>query len=133
MSASPPREQGRFRQFHDRMFALGRPTAAVVAQARARGRRRAPPAPTAAGRAELARNIELARALGATGTPTFVVGDQVLQGAVGYEALKAAIAAARARRAEKGGPIYLELLIFRGRLSRGQIPFVPHRGCRASP
>ena len=52
---------------------------------------------TADGRAELARNFELARAISATGTPTFVVGDQVLQGAVGYDALKRAIAAARAR------------------------------------
>jgi protein-disulfide isomerase len=40
----------------------------------------------------------MARAVGATGTPTFVIGDQVLQGAVGYEALKAAVAEARARR-----------------------------------
>ena len=37
------------------------------------------------------------RAVNATGTPTFVVGDQVLQGAVGYEALKEAIAKARAK------------------------------------
>ena len=51
-----------------------------------------------AARAELARNIELARAMEASGTPTFVVGDQVLQGAVGYDALKAAIAAARGSR-----------------------------------
>jgi protein-disulfide isomerase len=87
--------QGRFRAFHDRMFALGRPTEAVVAQAvrdagvRGEGE-------TADGRAELARNFELARAVGATGTPTFIVGDQILQGAVGYDALKAAVAAARA-------------------------------------
>jgi len=88
--------QGRFRQFHDRMFAGGRPTEAVIAQAlQETGVRRE--AETADARAELARNIELARAIGATGTPTFVVGDQVFQGAVGYDALKAAIAAARAR------------------------------------
>jgi protein-disulfide isomerase len=89
--------QGRFRAFHDRMFALGRPTLPVVAQAaqetgvRGEGE-------TAEGRAELARNIELARAIGASGTPTFVVGDQILQGAVGYDALRAAIAAARRSR-----------------------------------
>jgi protein-disulfide isomerase len=88
--------QGRFRAFHDRMFALGRPTEGVVAQALAEaGVQRE--AESEAGRAELARNIELARAIRADGTPTFVVGDQVFQGAVGYEALKAAIAAARAR------------------------------------
>jgi protein-disulfide isomerase len=79
------------------MFALGRPTDAVVAQAVAEvGVAREDE--TADGRAELARNLELARAVGASGTPTFVVGGQVLQGAVGYEALKAAIAAARAAR-----------------------------------
>lgn len=40
-------------------------------------------------------NVRLAQAIDATGTPTFVVGNQVLTGAVGYEALKAAIAKAR--------------------------------------
>jgi protein-disulfide isomerase len=86
--------QGRFRAFHDRMFALGRPTEAVIAQALA-DTNVAREAATAEGRAELARNVELARAVSASGTPTFVVGDQVLQGAVGYKALKDAIAAAR--------------------------------------
>ena len=43
-------------------------------------------------------NFDLARSLGAAGTPTFVVGDQILQGAVGYDALKAAIAEARTGR-----------------------------------
>jgi protein-disulfide isomerase len=93
--------QGRFKPFHDRMFALGRPTAATIAQAQ-----QALGIPTelveqirgsGAARTELGRNYELARALEATGTPTFVVGDQVLQGAVGYDSLKAAIAEARRR------------------------------------
>jgi protein-disulfide isomerase len=89
--------QGRFRQFHQRMFALGRPTDAVLAQAVADvGVAREEE--TQDGRAELARNLELARAVGASGTPTFVIGGQVLQGAVGYEALKQAIAAARTSR-----------------------------------
>lgn len=86
--------QGRFREFHARMFALGRPTESVVAEA-AQAAGVQPEGETADGRAELARNIELARAIGATGTPTFVIGGQVLQGAVGYDALKAAVAAAR--------------------------------------
>ena len=77
------------------MFALGRPTETVVAQAAARAGVAPRGAETPTADAELASNFELARALNATGTPTFVVGDQVLQGAVGYEALKAAIAAAR--------------------------------------
>ena len=47
--------------------------------------------------AELKRNFELAGQLGATGTPLFVVGDRVINAAVGYDGLKKAIAAARAR------------------------------------
>ena len=89
-------EQGRWRQFHARMFALGRPTAAALQQA-LQETGVTTSAPTEAMRAEIIRNAEMARAIGATGTPTFVIGDQVLQGAVGYEALKAAIADARAK------------------------------------
>ena len=92
---------GRFKQFYDRMFALGRPSPATIAEARRLvGISDAQVAATrgsAAAGTELRRNYELARAIGATGTPTFVVGDRVLQGAVGYEKLKDAIAEARAR------------------------------------
>jgi protein-disulfide isomerase len=90
-------QQGRFRDFHSRMFALGRPTAGLLQQAsQATGVQAV--AETAEMRGELARNVEMARAVGASGTPTFVVGDQVLQGAVGYEALRDAIREARSRR-----------------------------------
>ena len=41
--------------------------------------------------AELKKNFQLAGQLGATGTPLFVVGDRVLSGAVGYDALKKAV------------------------------------------
>lgn len=86
--------QGKFRPFHDRLFAAGRPTReAVAAAGRAAGIASAGAAPEI--QAEIERNYELARQIGATGTPTFVVGDQVLQGAVGYDALKDAIAKAR--------------------------------------
>lgn len=88
--------QGRFRQFHDSMFALGRPSAGVVEQAVARTGVR--PEEHAEIGAELARNLEIARAIGASGTPTFVVGDRVLQGAVGYEVLRDAIRDVRASR-----------------------------------
>lgn len=46
---------------------------------------------------EIASNIALAQKLQASGTPTFVVGDKVFNGAVGYDALKSAIDAARTR------------------------------------
>ena len=42
-------------------------------------------------RAEITKNLQLAGQLGATGTPLFVVGDRVLNGAVGYATLKKAV------------------------------------------
>ena len=49
------------------------------------------PAEDPAVEAELKKNFQLASQLGASGTPLFVVGDRVLSGAVGYDALKQAI------------------------------------------
>jgi len=42
-------------------------------------------------------NFQLAGQLGATGTPLFVVGNKVMNSAVGYEVLKKAIADTRAK------------------------------------
>lgn len=86
---------GRFDRFHDTLFAAGRPGPETIAQAaNAAG---IPPQvqEDPAVEAELRRNFQLASQLGATGTPMFVVGDRVLNGAVGYDALKKAIAEAR--------------------------------------
>ena len=55
-------------------------------------------APTAATREEITTNLQLQNALRITGTPTWIIGDKVLGGAVGYDALKAAIADVRAAR-----------------------------------
>jgi protein-disulfide isomerase len=88
--------QGRFRAFHDHLFAQGRPTAAAVAAA-VEGAGVRGEGPSAEGQAEIARNLQMAQAIGASATPSFVIGDRVLQGAVGYRALKDAVAAARAR------------------------------------
>ena len=44
----------------------------------------------------IARNLALARALGITGTPTFVIGDRLIPGAVDLDSLKRLIAQARA-------------------------------------
>ena len=85
---------GRFRQFHDALYDAGRPAPDTNAAA-ARVANIAPtPAQDPAIEAELKRNFEMAGRLGATGTPLFVVGDRVLNGAVGYDALKQAIEAA---------------------------------------
>jgi protein-disulfide isomerase len=87
---------GRFKPFHDALFAAGRPTAdAVAAAQRAAGV--TPGAPPKEATDELSRNYDLARAVAANGTPTFIVGDKVLRGAVGYDVLKAAVADARER------------------------------------
>ena len=88
---------GRFKPFHDSLFAAGKPSPEAVARARA-GAGLGPDLPAGIADPELANNFELARGLEATGTPTFVVGDRILQGAVGYEALKEAIEEARGRK-----------------------------------
>jgi protein-disulfide isomerase len=92
----------RYKPFFDRLFATGRPSEENVEQAlRAVGVDPAEAAAFAGSpevNAELERNHRLAQSLGASGTPTFIVGDEVLSGAVGYEALRDAIARARAAR-----------------------------------
>ena len=90
-------EQGKFRPFYQALFAAGRPTPDVIARAAAQAGVQ-PGNPNPAHGAELARNAELATLIRATGTPTFVVGDQVLHGALPYEELKQAIADAREQR-----------------------------------
>jgi protein-disulfide isomerase len=94
MASLAAAEQGRFRQFYDALFDAGRPAPEAIARARALAGV-TPAQPTEIQRQELARNIELAGLLRATGTPTFVIGDQVIHGAVPYEELKAAVARAR--------------------------------------
>ena len=88
---------GQFAKFYDTLFAAGRPAPETVAEAaNAVGIQ---PAATQdpAIEAEIRRNMQLAGQLGATGTPMFVVGNQVLNGAVGYAALKKAVENARAK------------------------------------
>src|SRR4051812_25448747 len=93
-------QAGKFRAFHDQLYAAGRPTPEALAKTQAA--LAVTPLGEEAAKAELGRNYQLANALRATGTPTFVVGDRILQGAVGYDALKAAIAEARAGRSAPG-------------------------------
>jgi protein-disulfide isomerase len=95
-------KQGRFMDFHRRMFAAGRPGDAELAATRtATGLD--PAAVTRDLKAadiqrEIDANLALARTLNLSGTPSFVVGDRVLSGAVGYDELKKAVAAARAAK-----------------------------------
>lgn len=87
--------QGRYLDFHRRMFAAGPPDDATIVRVQSAAGVRADPAADAAIQRELENNLRIARTMGMTGTPSFVIGDQILQGAVGYDALRNAIAEAR--------------------------------------
>lgn len=86
---------GRFAQFHDALWAAGRPSPETNGQAAAAAGILAQPAADPALDAEINGNMKLAGQLGATGTPLFVIGGKVLNGAVGYDMLKDAIEKAR--------------------------------------
>ena len=88
---------GRFHQFHDALWAAGRPGPETIATAAKAANVSPTPVEDPAAEDELRRNFQLAGQLGGTGTPLFVVGNRVLNGAVGYDELKAAIAEARKR------------------------------------
>lgn len=88
-------EQGKFRPFYHALFAAG-PLTPQSIQAAAAAAGVQPGEPNAQQQAEIRKNMELAQLVQASGTPTFVVGDRVLHGAVPYEELKAAVDAARA-------------------------------------
>jgi protein-disulfide isomerase len=91
--------QGRYAEFHRAMFAAGRPDAASIeAAAKVAGldmdkARKAISDPKI--NDEIASNLEMARKLGLSGTPSWVVGTHLLFGAVGQEELGKAIAEAR--------------------------------------
>lgn len=88
--------QGKYKPFHDALYAAGPVSdATIAATARATGVNLAK-LPDDADE-EIARNLSVAATLGITGTPSWVVGDRVLSGAVPIEQLQDAIAAARAK------------------------------------
>ena len=100
LAALAAARQGRYLAFHDRVFDTAgkiehERTIALVRAAGLDERRAATDMASAALKAEVRKNIELGRALGLTGTPTFIVGDRILSGAVGYDKLAAAIVVAR--------------------------------------
>lgn len=91
--------QGRYAAFHEAMFAGSRPSAqSIDAAAGAAGldlaaARRFGAQPQV--QQELERNLALARQLGVNGTPAWIVGEELISGAVGRERLQQAIDAAR--------------------------------------
>ena len=92
-------QQGRYAAFHQAMFRFGPPSAeAIEAAANSAGvdlvKARAAIA-TGAFDTQLQANASLASALGVSGTPGWVVGDQLLNGALGRQAIGEAIEEAR--------------------------------------
>lgn len=91
--------QGKHKAFHDALFAGGRADAAnIAAAARTTGLDVAAAQTFAASpqaNQEIERNLAFMQQIGFNGTPTFIIGDQILEGALGYDALKRAVEKAR--------------------------------------
>ncbi len=91
--------QGKYRAFHDAMFERGTPSEdAILAAAASAGLDLAKAQDVINSQAvetELTKNGSMARQLGFGGTPSWVVGGQAIEGAVGTDALQEAIDAAR--------------------------------------
>ena len=99
-------QQGKYYPFYKAMFGAGRPAQATIEQAA-----KTAGLDMAAARAFVATkqadevidaNIRIAQQLEFSGTPSWVVGNKVLNGAVGYDELKSAIDEARAARKAVG-------------------------------
>ncbi|RDV07128.1 DsbA family protein [Sphingorhabdus pulchriflava] len=92
-------KQGKHKAFHDAMFASGPANEqTITAAARKAGLNMDQAAKDAASQevnAEIERNLAMMQQIGFNGTPTFIIGDQMLEGALGYDALKAAVEKAR--------------------------------------
>ncbi len=92
-------EQGRFGAFHKAMFGLGRPDARTIAVAAATAgldmvrARRVIADPRI--EAEINQNLNHARQLGFNGTPSWIIGNALLSGAVGQQELAKALTDAR--------------------------------------
>jgi len=93
-------KQGKYMQFHEGLFNAGRPTETNIAQvAEQIGLNVAAAQDTITSDEavqELRQNQAQMQELGFNGTPTFVIGDQLLEGMQQYDALQAAVDKARA-------------------------------------
>jgi protein-disulfide isomerase len=92
-------KQGKHDAFHRAMFAAGKPDTANIRKVAASIGLDVAAAEAFAGsdeaNAEIENNLKMAQQIGFNGTPTFVIGDQVLEGAQGYELLQKAVDKAR--------------------------------------
>jgi len=91
-------EQNKFMPFHTALYAGGPVTPASMAAAAKTAGVDTSKLSAASARAdtELDRNMKVAHDLGASGTPTWVIGNKVISAAMPFEAMQAAIAEARA-------------------------------------
>lgn len=91
--------QGKYAAYHDAMFAGDRPSAESIAAAAGKAGVDMTAARAFAANAgvqqELERNLGFARQLGVNGTPAWVIGGELIAGAVGRERLQQAVDAAR--------------------------------------
>ncbi|MFS0773677.1 DsbA family protein [Sphingomonas sp. 1P08PE] len=89
--------QGKFNAFHDALYAAGRVSDESIAAAARTAQVDTGNLAALAPRidAEIGRNMEVAAKLGVSGTPSWVVGDRVLSGALPIEELERAIKEAR--------------------------------------
>lgn len=88
--------QGKFVAFHEALYAAGPVSAETIAATAKRTGVDLSKIPEDAD-TEIAANIGIATKLGISGTPAWVVGDRVLSGALPYDRLQEAVAAARAK------------------------------------
>ena len=92
-------KQGKHKAFHRAMFSGGRPDAQTIRVAASKAGMDVAAAQkftaSTEAKAELEQNLGMMQQVGFNGTPTFIIGDQILEGAIGYDALKAAVAKAR--------------------------------------
>ncbi len=92
-------KQNKYRAFHNALFNAGRPDDRTIERAAndvglniAKAQQDIQSEDAIA---EINNNLSIMRQIGFSGTPTFIIGDEILEGAVGYEALKEAIERAR--------------------------------------
>ena len=94
-------ERGQYMAYHKALYGAGKVSRDTILAAAAKAGIAKSEAESAIASskydAEIQSNIALAQKLQASGTPTFVIGGQVLGGAVGYDALKEGVAAARGK------------------------------------
>jgi protein-disulfide isomerase len=88
-------KQGKHNAFHTAMFAAGRPDATTIRKAAQNAGMDIAAAQafatSAEAKAEVESNLAMMQQIGFSGTPTFIIGKELLQGAQGYDKLKAAV------------------------------------------